>query len=378
MADPTILVIDDQLLNIRLLERKLVMDNMEVISATNGPEGIRLAKKIQPDVILLDIVMPGMDGIEVCQKLKQDPDLKDIPVIFITARTAKEDKLQGFDVGAEDFLVKPIELDEALARVRTQLRIIEEHQANLRLTQQLEQSRRQSSIMHLTEGIAHNLNNLLGVTVGYTSLMKRNVDKPEKVLSNCDRMEAAIKRMTRIVQQLTVIGQFKSLKKEEVEFSKVVKGATSRFQRSSATGHKISHDFSLPEDFSFQTNQELLEVCLERLFQNAHDSYQSDDMEEQNTTGEIMLVARIGDKAGAKSLILKILDRGKGIDPVIKDSIFDPFVTSSSAIGRGMGLTFAQHSVKCLDGTIELEDRDGGGTVAIVSLPLEATVELEE
>ncbi len=378
MPQPKILVIDDQLLNIRLLERKLVMDDMKVISATNGPDGIHMAKEIRPDVILLDIVMPGMDGIEVCRELKADPELKEIPVIFITARTGKEDKLQGFDVGAADFLVKPIELDEALARVRTQLRIIEEHQANLRLTRQLEISRRQSSIMHLTEGIAHNLNNLLGVTVGYTSLMKRNYDKPEKVLANCDRMEAAIERMTRIVQQLTVIGQFKSLKKEDVPFSRIVTGATSRFQRSAATSHSIRHDFSLPESFSLPTNRELLEVCLERLFQNAHDSYQSDKQEEPDTSGEIVLQARIGEKAGEKCLVLKVQDQGKGIDPEIKDSIFEPFVTSSSVIGRGMGLTFARHSVKCLGGLLTVNEREGGGIEAVVTLPLNPETELEE
>ncbi|MEX0324369.1 MAG: response regulator [Puniceicoccaceae bacterium] len=378
MPQPKILVIDDQLLNIRLLERKLVMDNMEVLSSTNGPDGIQMARETLPDVILLDIVMPGMDGIEVCRQLKADAELKEIPVIFITARNGKEDKLEGFDVGAADFLVKPIELDEALARIRTQLRIIEEHDANLRLTRQLEQSRRQSSIMHLTEGIAHNLNNLLGVTVGYTSLMKRNSDKPDKVLSNCDRMEAAIKRMTRIVQQLTVIGQFKSLKKEKVDFSKIVTGATGRFQRSSATSHSIQHDFSLPESFAFATNRELLEVCLERLFQNAHDSYQSEDLDEPDTSGEIVLTARIGNKSGEKCLILKVQDRGKGIDPDIKDSIFEPFVTSSSVIGRGMGLTFARHSVKCMGGLLTVHDREGGGIEAVVTLPLNPETELED
>lgn len=378
MPQPKILVIDDQLLNIRLLERKLVMDDMLVLSSTNGPDGIKLARETLPDVILLDIVMPGMDGIEVCRQLKADSNLREIPVIFITARNAKEDKLEGFDVGAADFLVKPIELDEALARIRTQLRIIEEHNANLRLTRQLEQSRRQSSIMHLTEGIAHNLNNLLGVTVGYTSLLKRNSEDPEKILSNCERMDAAIKRMTRIVQQLTVIGQFKSLKKEKVDFSRIVMGATSRFQRSSATSHSIQHDFSLPDSFAFATNRELLEVCLERLFQNAHDSYQKEDQEEPDTSGEIVLSAEIVSEEDEDFLILKVQDRGKGIDPEIKDSIFEPFVTSSSVIGRGMGLTFARHSVKCMGGLLTVNDREGGGTEAVVKLALNPETELED
>src|SRR5210317_226935 len=216
MPTPKILVVDDQLLSTRLLERRLVRSDMKVYSASNGEEGLKIARNVFPDIILLDIVMPGMDGLEFCRELKKDDGLKEIPVIFITARTGTREKLEGFDVGAADFLVKPLNLEEAHARIKTQLRIIEEHQANIELTRQLEVSRRQSSIMHLTEGIAHNLNNLLGVMVGYLSLLKRSADDPERILSSCDSMDSAIKRMTRIVQQLTVIGQFTSLKTEPV------------------------------------------------------------------------------------------------------------------------------------------------------------------
>ena len=134
MPHPNILVVDDQLLSTRLLERRLVRSEMKVYSATNGTEGLKIAREVKPDVILLDIVMPGMDGISVCRELKKDKELKEIPVIFITARTGTQDKLEGFGVGAADFLVKPLNLEEAHARVKTQLRIIEEHKANLILT----------------------------------------------------------------------------------------------------------------------------------------------------------------------------------------------------------------------------------------------------
>ena len=371
MSQPKILVIDDQLLNIRLLERKLLQSDMEVQSATNGPEGIRLARELKPDVILLDIIMPGMDGIEVCRQLKEDKETREIPVIFITARTTKEDKLAGFDVGAADYLVKPFELDETLARIQTQLRIIKEHNDNIRLTRELEQSRRQSSIMHLTEGIAHNLNNLLGVIMGYISLIKAHSGKPEKIAGNCDRMEAAVQRMTGIVHQLTVIGHFKSLQKEAVPLKKILTGAVARFHRTAETGAEVVQDIEVPLDFHLRTNRELLEVCLERLLQNAWESYQKGESDDSGTHGEVRLEVREIQPEGQHFLELKVLDRGKGIDAGIKDSIFEPFVTSSSTIGRGMGLTIARHSVNCLGGTIEVGDREGGGTLAVVRLPLE-------
>ena len=360
MAQPRILVVDDQLLSTRLLERRLVRSEMKVFSANNGEDGLRLAREVVPDIILLDIVMPGMDGLAVCRELKKDDALKEIPVIFITARTGTRDKLEGFDVGAADFLVKPLNLEEAHARIKTQLRIIEEHQANIDLTRQLEESRRQSSLMHLTEGIAHNLNNLLGVMVGYLSLLKRNSENPEKILSNCESMDSAIKRMTRIVQQLTVIGQFTSLKKERVLLKNLLDAAVKRFHRVAGTDCPVDIDLQVANDFSFETNANLLTVCLERLFTNAWESYK-----------ERPPVIELAVRLDGEVLEMSIMDRGRGIPPDIKDSVFEPFVTSSSVIGRGMGLTIARHSVTCLNGFIEAIDRVGGGTILRIRLPLE-------
>jgi CheY-like chemotaxis protein len=371
MANPKILVIDDQLLNVRLLERALLRKDMEVHSATNGPEGIRMANELKPDVILLDIIMPGMDGIEVCRQLKGDDATREIPVIFITARTTKEDKLAGFDVGAADYLIKPFELDETLARVQTQLRIIKEHNENLRLARQLEQSRRQSAIMHLTEGIAHNLNNLLGVIMGYISLIKGNSENPEKIGTNCDRMEAAVQRMTRIIHQLTVIGHFKSLQKSPTALKKIVTGAIARFHRSAATDAAIELEVELPDDYKFMTSSELLEACLERLLHNAWESAQPSEGAAPQAEQAVSLQIRKIEEEGKEMLEFLVLDRGRGIDPEIRDSIFEPFVTSSSTVGRGMGLTIARHSVNCLGGTIEVTDREGGGIAARVVLPVE-------
>lgn len=371
MSNPKILVVDDQLLNIRLLERKLEMNEMDVISCTNGPEALRMAREFLPDVILLDIMMAGMNGLEVCRQLKEVESTREIPVIFITALTSKEEKIEGLEVGAADYVTKPLELDETLARVRTQMRIVQEHRDNIRLTQQLEQSRRQSAIMHLTEGIAHNLNNLLGVMVGYTNLMQMNAENPEKILSSCERLETAIKRMTRIVHQLTVIGHFKSLQKEPTVLNRVLQGAVGRFHRIANTEAPVTVDNQLPTDFTFQTNRELLEVCLERILQNAYESYFQGDTDTNPVIGEIRLEVSEVATNNRPHVQLRVLDTGKGIDESIQDSVFDPFVSSSSVVGRGMGLTIARHATNCLGGEIELLPRDETGAEARILLPID-------
>ena len=372
MSLPRILVVDDQLLNIRLLERKLEMNEMDVISCTNGPEALRMAREYLPDVILLDIMMAGMNGIEVCRKLKQEESTREIPVIFITALTSKEEKIEGLEVGAADYVTKPLELDETLARVRTQMRIVEEHRNNIRLTQQLEQSRRQSAIMHLTEGIAHNLNNLLGVMVGYTNLMQMNSENPEKIISSCERLETAIKRMTRIVHQLTVVGHFKSLQKESTQLNRILQGAVGRFHRIANTDAPVVINSAFPQDFTFHTNRELLEVCLERVLQNAFESYFSGDADKDPKIGEIRLEVAQVESANRPHVEFKVVDNGKGIDKTIQDSVFDPFVSSSSVVGRGMGLTIARHAINCLGGEIELLPRDSGGAEAVITLEIES------
>ena len=369
MSRSKILVVDDQILNIRLIERKLEMIDMEVISCTNGPEAIRLATGERPDVILLDIMMAGMNGIEVCQALKNFEETREIPVIFLTALDSREQKVHGLEAGAADYVTKPFDLDETVARIRTQLRIVEEHRENIKLTRQLEESRRQSAIMHLTEGIAHNINNLLGVMLGYVNLLTMHAENPDKVRGTCDKLENAVRRVTRIVQQLQVIGQFNSLQKSPTDLLPGLKGAVARFHSSANTSARVDIQSEFPEDMEFHTNRKLLEVGLERLLQNAYESYYANDADTDPRIGEIILEAKKVELEGVSHLQIRVLDRGKGIDEKIRDSIFDPFVSSSSVIGKGMGLTIARHSVGCLGGTIKVIDREGGGTQAVIHLP---------
>ena len=102
MSSPKILVVDDQPVNVQLLKRKLEREGIQVIAAFTGTEALEIVAKEKPDLILLDVMMPDMDGMEVCQRLQELEDTRQIPVIFITARSSKESKLEGLAVGAVD------------------------------------------------------------------------------------------------------------------------------------------------------------------------------------------------------------------------------------------------------------------------------------
>ena len=119
--DTTILTVDDTPANIRLLTHYLEKQGYNVITADDGFEGFKAAIQYHPDLILLDVMMPGTDGYEVCELLKAEEETRDIPVVFLTAKTDVEDKIRGFELGAADYITKPFNLVEISARVQTQL-----------------------------------------------------------------------------------------------------------------------------------------------------------------------------------------------------------------------------------------------------------------
>jgi two-component system alkaline phosphatase synthesis response regulator PhoP len=118
----TILIVDDEVDLLELIEYNLKKAGYNVLKAENGPEGLRLARKHHPDLILLDIMMPRMTGFEVVTQLREDTDLKHVPVLFLTARSDEETEVHGLEVGADDFLPKPISTAKLVARIKTALR----------------------------------------------------------------------------------------------------------------------------------------------------------------------------------------------------------------------------------------------------------------
>ncbi len=118
-----ILVVDDIAINVRLLEAKLLVEYYDVIAAGDGPTALTLAKERAPDLVLLDVMMPGLDGFEVCRRLKADPETAHIPVVMVTALDDTADRVRGLEAGADDFLTKPINDVALFARIRSLVRL---------------------------------------------------------------------------------------------------------------------------------------------------------------------------------------------------------------------------------------------------------------
>jgi len=122
VAETNILVIEDDEIVARTIERSLRGNEFKVTIANSGVEGLKVARRLIPDLVILDVIMPGMDGYTVCREMRADPLLADIPILFLTAKIKDEDRIAGFNAGADDYLCKPFNIDELILRVRAILR----------------------------------------------------------------------------------------------------------------------------------------------------------------------------------------------------------------------------------------------------------------
>ncbi len=367
MAAPKVLVVDDQPINVQLLKRKLEREGMAVATAHSGREALDLVAADKPDLILLDVMMPDMDGLEVCQHLQADDDTRSIPVIFITARTTKEGKIEGLGMGAVDYITKPIDLDETLARVQTQLRFVSINRELIDLQRRLGDARRSATIGAVTQGIAHNLNNLLGVVIGYVDLIKAYHDKPELVKKNAQHLDDAVVRIVNIIRQLTTLVVRNKPPVQKVTLARLIESGIRRYQAEHRITQPVDVQNSLGE-LPIDTNLEVCEDSLAKLLINAWESYHDapDDQRKIAIRTELVDLPDEG-----KFFVIHVEDRGQGIRPEIRDHMFEPFVSSKHTVGVGMGLTIARHAIRNLGGEVQLKDREGGGTDAILRHPLE-------
>ena len=324
MPAHNILVVDDQPINVQLLKRKLEKEGLRVTTAYNGIEALESVKNEKPDLILLDVMMPDMDGIEVCQRLQAQEDTRSIPVIFITARTSKEGKLEGLGVGAVDYITKPIDLDETLARVQTQLRFVSINREMLGLQRRLVESRRAATIGAVTQGIAHNLNNLLGVVIGYLDLVKAGLQT-------------------------------------------LIEGGIQRFQNE----FKLQADVTITNelgDLAIESNIETFEEVLSKTLINAWESYDNQPSDPRPIWIKTTL---LDNPVDGKVVQITIKDQGRGLDPEIQDHIFEPFISSKNTVGVGMGLTVARHALRTMGGEATMDNRTDGGATCTLVHPVE-------
>ncbi len=382
-----VLIVDDTPENLQLLGHMLESQGYEVLVATNGPDALENAGAIpSPDLILLDIMMPDMDGYEVCRRLKADPGTKRIPVIFISALGMPDQKIQGFIEGGVDYITKPFQAEEVLARVHTHLQLIQveelKHEIDERkrveaekllIEEHLRQAQKMEAIGTLAGGIAHDFNNILSAIVGYTDIaLLHGPDEYEAIQADLHQIALAADRAADLVKQILTFSRQSKQEKMPIKISAVVKEAlkllSASFPATIEIRQEINSTFSVMADPT-QIHQIVMNLCT--------NAYQA--MIER---GGVMIVIlkdvsidvskqnHDNDLASGKYVMLSVQDNGFGMNNETISRIFDPyFTTKEIGKGTGLGLAMVQGIVNDHQGRIKVQSEPGKGSVFDIFLP---------
>ena len=348
---PRILIVDDNDRNRTLLADKMTSDGYLVDTAINGYDALAKIEDAPPDLILLDVMMPVMDGFEACQRIKTNPATKHIPIIMLTAKGEIEDKVSGLGIGAEDYIVKPYSIIEVSARVSSLLstRILQRHTSD---------NERINSMANMLETIAHEIRNPLVTIGGMTRRLFEGESDPKRkeyakaILSSVERMESMLDRLEEYRGILT------SPRMESSAINEVVSSAL-REVKTLNDIDKIDISTELTEPLPYIIlNKENLKKAFLNILQNSVDSIEEG--------GNIKVSTAL---KGNKVVEVIIKDNGRGIVEERLREIFNPFHTSKMT-GAGLGLTIAAKVIEDHNGTIDLKSTEGEGTTVTVTLPV--------
>ena len=195
-----ILIVEDEEHTRYLLERLLVVNNFDVRSAENGIDALNTMTTFKPEIILADWNMPEMDGAELCSRIKSNPDLKHIYFIMITAKTSTHEKVIGLDTGADDYITKPVENEELLARIRSGLRIYD-------LQQEIRQLEHEKALLEMAATLGHQMNNPLSAVNMALASLKKNIQGRnfKEIDDDIKLIQQSVQRMQEITQKLMML-----------------------------------------------------------------------------------------------------------------------------------------------------------------------------
>ena len=362
----SILVVDDKPANLRLLSQLLSEHSYNVRPVLSGAQAIAAAQALPPDLILLDIKMPEMDGYEVSRRLKDDPRTSLVPILFISALHETEDKVKAFEAGGVDYITKPFHADEVLARVRTQLML-----QQLRRDLETELAERDNLIRDLqayAHSVAHDLRSPLAGALGFAQLL----DDPSFPLENEERQEyvrvvvESLEKANSIIDELLLLAEVRKseISIEPLDMTLIVAQSLHRISILVAeSGALITHPESWPLTVGYP-------AWIEEVWVN----YITNAIKYGGRPPVIELGASHSDNGEVR---FWVQDNGNGLSVEQQAMLFVPLtrLEMTRATGYGLGLSIVQRIVHKLNGRVGIESRgiSGEGSRFYFTLPIAET-----
>jgi signal transduction histidine kinase len=412
----SILIVDDTSTNLKVIFEFLSQSGFKVSIAKSGESALEKVKEVLPDLILLDVMMPGIDGFETCRRLKADPRTKDIPVIFMTVLSEVVDKVKGLSLGAVDYITKPIEQEEVLARINVHLEL---RKAQLRLMQE----EKMSALGQLVAGVAHEINNPVNFIYGNLPHARRDIDDLLKLLDLYETyipnpipeiqaysqeidleflkddlpqllhsMEVGAERILGIVRSLQVFSRLDRAEPKPVNLHESIDSTLmllssrlrSKSQRPDSRRSDIEvikeyGELPLVEGYVGQLNQvfmNLLANAIDAINQQMEEKENSQKAEFQSFTPRITIRTEVTQDQA--EVVIRIQDNGIGMSEEVRQRIFEQFFTTKPVgQGTGLGLSLTRQIVVAKHGgTLDVNSKLGEGSEFVITLPVKLKVEV--
>jgi signal transduction histidine kinase len=384
----SVLIVDDERLNRDLLEVMLKPEGFVLVSAASGEEALSLIARQPPDLILLDVMMPGMDGYEVARRIKGNHGARNIPIIMLTALDGRDTKMHGLNAGAEDFLTKPVDRAELCVRVRNLLRLKEYgdklgatlvalESANEQLAAALAEAgeaRRMAEHANnaktvFLRAMSHELRTPLNAISGYTEILElgiRGTVNPEQI-KDLGRIKRASAYLLRLINDVLTIARMEGARPLNV-ISIPVNPVLAEVEGLCALQAKAK-DLTLTvtpceRDVSVAADAERFQQVLLNLITNA--------IKFTPSGGSIGVTC----DREAGTVRIQVQDTGVGISQIDIERVFEPFVqidrhlTAATQQGVGLGLSISRELARAMRGDLTLQSAEGVGSTFTLTLPV--------
>jgi len=349
-----ILIVDDAIDTVELLRKRFHSEGYDTAEAYDGEEALKRVEEYNPDLIVLDVMMPKIDGYEVCRRLKTDENKKYIPVLMLTAKGEIESKVKGLEIGADDYLAKPFDYKELSARVKSLLTIKSARET-------LVEEEKSVALDKMMDEVAHEIRNPL-VSIGGFS--KRVYDRLPENDPNKKYLEMIMDEVSKLENMVKLLIELKTMTVcylGNTDINEVITEALASYEDEFASNGIVVKTQLLNNLPFISGDKEQLKIAVSNLIKNSIEAMQ-----------ESPKILTIATSVSDGRMIIEVSDTGKGIPKDKLKSIFHPFYTSK-IYGPGLGLTFTLKIVQQHGGNISVESEPGKGTTFTIRLPIRKT-----